>query len=338
MFSTKGGVSASPMTGLPWHLLGSRGASGFGASSTAEEVAAGWDGSGKTVLITGAGTGLGLESARVLAARGAEVVIAVRDAAKGNAAAASIKAQVPGARVGVLALDLASLESVKDCATAFAASGRPLHVLMLNAGVMACPFALTKDGHEMQFGTNHLGHHALVHHLQPALEATAAASGEPGRVIVLSSSAHFGPYMPEGVRQEDTIDSPEGYSQWGSYGQSKLCNALFARELHRRWSAAGLPLVAVACHPGVIPASELFRHITLPWPVHQAASLALRPFFKSLAQGAATQTYLATAAAVPSLSGEYFADCNLSPSSPLSHDMGLAARLWAMSDKMCGFA
>ncbi|KIY95690.1 hypothetical protein MNEG_12271 [Monoraphidium neglectum] len=205
MFSVKGGTASSPMTGLPGYILGSAGPSGFGASSTADQ------------------------SARVLASRGAEVIIAARDPAKAAAAAGKIKAQHPSATVSTLQLDLSSLESVKAAAEQYVAGGKPLHVLMLNAGVMACPYGLTKDGHETQFGTNHLGHFALVHRLQGVLEATARSSGEPGRVVVLASSAHFGPYMPEGVRSEETIDSKEGYSPWGAYGQSKLCNVLFAR-------------------------------------------------------------------------------------------------------------
>lgn len=110
------------------------------------------------------------------------------------------------------------------------------------------------------------------------------------------------------------------------------------RELQRRFQEQSLPLAALVCHPGVIPTSDLFRHNTIPWPIHQGLMLALKPFFKSIPQGAATQTYLATSDAVLQLGGDYFADCNINPSSPASHDKALAARLWAMSDRMCGFA
>ncbi|GBF90638.1 hypothetical protein Rsub_03210 [Raphidocelis subcapitata] len=337
-FKTKGGVASMPLTGMLGHFAGLRGASGYGASSTAEQVAGDWDGSGKTVLITGANTGLGLECARVLASRGAEVVIAVRDAAKGAAAAGKIRSRHPEARVSVLPLDLASLESVKAAAEEFKSAGRQLHILVLNAGVMACPFMRTADGHEMQFGTNHLGHFALVRHLEDALLSTARASGVPGRVVSLSSSAHFGPYAAEPIRSEADIDSEAGYSPWQAYGQSKLCNVLLARELHKRWKAEGKPLLAYACHPGVIPSSELFRHSKLPWVVQAPLLMALSPVFKSIAQGAATQTYLATSKDAAALSGEYFADVNLSPSSAPSHDVALSARLWEMSERMCGFA
>lgn len=338
MFSSKGGVSASQLTGISGHLLGVPGPSGFGASSTAEQVAANWDGKGKTVLITGANTGLGQESARVLAARGADVVIAVRDTAKGAAVAEKIKAQHPGAAVSVLPLDLTSLASVEACARQFEGTGKPLHILMLNAGVMMCPFSLTKDGHEMQFGTNHLGHFALTHHLKDAMVATAKDCGHPGRVVSLASCAHWGTYPNEPLLPEDRIDGKEGYNQMYAYGQSKLCNVLFAREANRRWQEEGVPLVAVSCHPGVIPSSELFRHIAVPWFLDRPLRLALGPFFKSLGQGAATQTYLATSDEALKNGGEYFADCNLNPSSPAAHDMKLAERLWAMSERMCGFS
>lgn len=154
----------------------------------------------------------------------------------------------------------------------------------------------------------------------------------------LSSSAHFGPYVPDPLRAEGDIDSPEGYSPWPAYGQSKLCNVLLARELQRRWSEQRAPMLAVACHPGVIPYSDLFRHVNLlPRPLQDGLQMLATPLFKSIAQGAATQTYLATAKDVEALGGEYFADCNLSPSSPASHDAKLARGLWEMSERMCGF-
>jgi NAD(P)-dependent dehydrogenase (short-subunit alcohol dehydrogenase family) len=145
--------------------------------------------------------------------------MAVRDTARGEEAAAAIRAQHPSAQLTVMACDLSSLKSVQQFAADFKKTGKPCHILLANAGVMMCPFTLTADGHEMQFGTNHLGHFALVTALLPVLKATGQKAGEPARVVVLSSAAHFRPYTPKkaGPVRLDNIDSPEGYDPQAAY-------------------------------------------------------------------------------------------------------------------------
>jgi NAD(P)-dependent dehydrogenase (short-subunit alcohol dehydrogenase family) len=321
------------MTGLFGYLTSKKGASGYGSGSTAHQVVANWDGNNKVAIVTGSNTGLGKECVAALASKGADVIIAVRDTGKGQAAADSIRGRHPGAKVSVMSLDLSSLASVRQFAADWKATGKPLHLLICNAGVMACPYMQSADGHELQFATNHLGHFLLVDLLKPALVSSAAAAGAPGRVVVLSSAAHFNPYAKKqgGPVRLDAIDKAEGYTNWGAYGQSKLCNVLFTRELHKRLTAEKAPIIATCCHPGVIN-TELWRHMKLN-AVARGVVLGLFGWvFKTTPQGAATQTYLATAECV--LGGEYYADCNISPSTAASHDAELGRRLWELSEQL----
>ncbi|MCG8672189.1 MAG: oxidoreductase [Pseudomonadales bacterium] len=196
--------------------------------------------SGKLVLITGSNSGIGLEAAKVLAKQQAHVVLACRNPEKGTAALEEIKAEIPTATVDFMQLDLASLDSVRSFTEAFKAKFDHLDVLINNAGVMAPPFGTTADGFESQFGTNHLGHFALTGQLLPLLEAA-----ESGRVVVLSSIAHR-----MGKINFNNLNSEKRYSRWIAYGQSKLANLMFAKELQRRLEKAGSKVVAVAAHPG----------------------------------------------------------------------------------------
>jgi WW domain-containing oxidoreductase len=238
-----------------------------------------------------------------------------------------------------MACDLSSLASVKQFADAFKQTGKPCHVLICNAGIMACPFMRTTDGHEMQFGTNHLGHFMLVNELLPVLSDTGAKAGSKSRVVVLSSAAHFYPYKKAngGPVRFDKIDSEEGYTAWEAYGQSKLCNVLFARELHSRLTAQGAPVTAVVCHPGAIM-TELGRHFekTLNPIARHLLLGAVSWVFKSIPQGAATEVYLATSPDIKG--GEYYADCNISPSTAASHDATIGKKLWELSEQMVAAA
>eukprot|EP00878_Enallax_costatus_P010798 GHUV01011275.1.p1 GENE.GHUV01011275.1~~GHUV01011275.1.p1 ORF type:complete len:277 (+),score=52.87 GHUV01011275.1:180-1010(+) len=274
MYETEGPISENPRTDLIKHLRGKAGPSGYGSNSTAAEVAKDWKGEGKVVIITGCNTGLGKEAAKVLAGQGAEVVMAVRNTSLGDAAAKDIQSKHPNAKLTVMACDLSSLASVKKFAEEFKRTGKPCHMLICNAGVMACPYMKTKDGHEMQYGTNHLGHFALVKQLLPVLSDTGAKSGAHSRVVVLSSAAHFNPYKKEhgGPIKFDHIDSEEGYNEWGAYGQSKLCNVLMTRELQRRLTAQGTPVTAVVCHPGVLLGQSPFLD---RWPKHKESATGL---------------------------------------------------------------
>ena len=196
---------------------------------------------GKTVLVTGANSGVGFQAARELARHGAQVLLGVRDTAKGEAARTRIVAEIPQAQVAIVPLDMASLASIRGFAREFIASGAKLDVLVNNAGVMALPKReQTVDGFERQFGTNHLGHFALTGLLMPALLKAPAP-----RVVTVASLAHR-----NGKMEWDNLQGEKSYSPWGAYNMSKLANILFARELDRRAREAHSKLMSVAVHPG----------------------------------------------------------------------------------------
>jgi len=198
------------------------------------------DQTGRTALVTGANSGLGLEIATELARAGATVLLGCRDVGKARAAAESIRAAgVPGS-VEIVQMDLADLSSVSAAAASIVASGRPLHLLVNNAGLMAIDESRTADGFEMQFGVNHLGHFALTAELLPLLQASG-----PSRVVTMASMGHRA-----GKMHFDDVMFTRGYDRWRPYFQSKLANILFTRELHRRLTLAGSPTLAIAAHPG----------------------------------------------------------------------------------------
>ncbi|MFQ5524030.1 MAG: oxidoreductase [Acidimicrobiia bacterium] len=216
---------------------------------TAERIA---DQTGRRVVITGASSGIGAEAARVVAAKGAEVVLAVRNVSKGEAVAQRIADQFAGSRVTVRSLDLASLASVRAFAAEFAADYDRLDVLVNNAGVMVPPYAKTEDGFELQMGTNHFGHFALTGLLMPLLEAT-----DGSRIVNVSSLA----YRYGDIDFDDLHWEKREYQAWRAYGDSKLANLYFTFELVRRYRTRGGPL-AVAAHPGYT-ATELQRYSRL---------------------------------------------------------------------------
>ncbi len=299
-----------------WGLIkGKRGPSGFGFASTAEEVTAGLDLSGKTVLITGVNSGIGQETARVLALRGARVVGAARSVDKATEVCAAL-----GPSAIPVACELSEPTSIRACVDEVEAKAGSLDVILCNAGIMMLPELTLKHGQELQFLTNHVGHFMLVTRL---LERLA----DGGRVVMVSSSAH-GWAPPGGVRLDDLTWS-SGYSPSRAYGQSKLANILFARALARRLQ--GTKKTANALHPGAI-ATNLVRHMN---PIVRAAMpLAEAVALKSIPQGAATQSYVATHPALEGVSGEYFSDCNLAKSSRYARDEGLAERLWEASEEI----
>jgi NAD(P)-dependent dehydrogenase (short-subunit alcohol dehydrogenase family) len=298
-------------------LVKGKGPNGFGFASTAEEVTAGRDLSGQTVLLTGCNAGLGLETLRVMARRGAHVIAAARTEAK---AAAAIAAAGAGGRATAMACELSDPPSVRACAAAVRGLGRPLAAMICNAGIMALPRLEQKQGHELQFFTNHIGHFILVTGLVDAL-------ADDGRVVMLSSDAHR--RAPEGGIQFDNLSGASGYRPWAAYGQSKLANLLFASELARRF--AGSKRTAYSVHPGVIR-TELVRHLN---PAARVVFGALGPIMlKSIPQGAATQCYVATHPDAAQFSGSYFADCNPARPSRYGRDAELARRLWVASEKI----
>ena len=203
---------------------------------------------GKRVIITGANSGIGFETAKKLANEGAQVILAVRDIEKGNQAIIDLKAGNPDISVQMMLLDLADLKNVRAFAESYCKQFDSLDILINNAGVMIPPYSKTKDGFELQFGGNHLGHFALTGLLLPLLKKTINS-----RVVTVSSLAHRGASI-----NFDNLDGSKGYSAMKFYGQSKLANLLFSKELDNRLKISGIKTLSIACHPG-ISATNLFR-------------------------------------------------------------------------------
>lgn len=285
--------------------------SGFGFESTAEEVTDGIDLTGKTFVVTGCNSGLGLETMRVLGLRGGHVVGAARSTDKAAAAIESV-----GVSGTPVECELSEASSVRACAATLRELGRPIDALICNAGIMALPEPRTTHGLDLQFLTNHIGHFILV------TEALDALSDD-GRVVVLSSGAHH--MAPEAGIEFDNLSGERDYAPWKMYGQSKLANVLFAKHLARRLAGSGR--TSNALHPGVIR-TNLVRHIEQPEALLAGATL------KSIPQGAATQCVVAVRPELEATSGKYFADCQLKDTHPHGDDPELAERLWARSEEI----
>lgn len=310
------------MTGLLSQVTGRPGPSGFGSASTAEQVTEGIDASNLTAIVTGGASGIGLETVRVLALRGAHVIIGARNVEAGKAVKDEILRQTNGARVEVLPLDLSSMESVKKFANDFYALNVPLNILINNAGVMFCPFEISEDGLEMHFATNHVGHFLLTKLLLDKMKKTAKETGVEGRVVNLSSLAHLITY-DEGIRLSG-INDESGYSDKKAYGQSKLANILHANELSRRLKEEGANVTANSVHPGCIM-TNLMRYTMNLMRVFKFLTGFL---WKNVPQGAATTCYVALHPDLKGVSGKYFADCNEVNTSSVAQDKDLAMKLW----------
>lgn len=289
------------------------------------------DQSGRVAIVTGANSGLGSESALALAAKGAHVVLACRDAAKAQVALQAIRAANPAASVEAMALDLASLASVRAFAAAFVAKHERLDLLCNNAGVMAIPHRRTADGFEMQLGTNHLGHFTLTGLLLPRLLDTPGA-----RVVSVSSSAHR-----PGKMHWDDLQLEHRYRKWRAYAQSKLANLLFAFELDRRLRKAGASVISVAAHPGYAATNlqSVGARMEGSRALERLFEVANRLIAQSAAMGALPTLYVATAPEVQG--GDYFGPASLGEmrghprkvgSSARSRNLADAARLWELSE------
>jgi len=272
---------------------------------------------GQTFLVTGGNTGIGLATARGLAARGGRVHIACRSAARAQAAVAAITAATGSDQVSFLLLDLADLASVRACAQAFLTRGEPLHALINNAG-MGGARGLTADGFELAFGTNHLGHFALTRALADHLAACA-----PARVVTVASDAH---YRAPGVDFASLRRPTRSWTGLPEYAVSKLCNVLFSQELARRMAGRGV--TSYALHPGVA-ASGIFRR--MPQPFRSVIKL----FMISPEQGARTSLYCATDPGLAGASGRFYDNCAEREPSPAA-TAGLACRLWEQSEEWAG--
>ena len=300
-------------------LIKPNGPSGFGYGSSAEDVTAGLSLRGQTILVTGCNSGLGLETMRVLALRGAHVIGAARTAEKARAACAAVSGSATG-----VACELGDPASVRACVAAVKAMNAPLDAIICNAGIMALPKLEQVAGIERQFFTNHIGHFILVTGLIDALAAN-------GRVVMLSSAAHES--APKGGIEFDNLSGDKGYKPWRAYGQSKFANLLFAKELAPR--LAGSARTANAVHPGVIFDTNLSRSMKLPWLVRTAGfGLGNLLVLKTVAQGAATQCYVAVNPKVAGVSGKYFAGSNIATPRADAEDMGTAKRLWEVSEQI----
>ena len=289
------------------------------------------DQSGRVAVVTGANTGIGYEAAAVLADKGAHVVLAVRNLDKGKDAAQRISAQSPDADVAVQRLDLTSLESVRVAADELKAAHDRIDLLINNAGVMYTPKGTTKDGFELQFGTNHLGHFALTGLL---LDRLLPVQGS--RVVTISSIGHR---IMAGIHFDD-LQWQHSYNRVAAYGQAKLANLLFTYELQRRLASGGAPTIAVAAHPGGSN-TELIRN--LPAPMRVVAGLLAPLVFQSAAMGALPTLRAATDPAVrggqyygPGGLGEQRGYPKLVQSSKQSHDEQLQRRLWTVSEDLTG--
>jgi NAD(P)-dependent dehydrogenase (short-subunit alcohol dehydrogenase family) len=296
-------------------LKGRRGASGFGYASTAEEVTDGLDLTGRHILITGVGSGLGQESARVLAKRGATILAAARTETKAAEACRGF-----GRNAVPLACELSDPASVRSCVETVKKSGTLLDAILCNAGIMAVPRRELCNGQEIQFFTNHVGHFMLVTGLLGRL-------APEGRVVMLSSDAHT--MAPKPGIQFDDLTFEKSYAPWKAYGQSKLANLLFARSLARQLGGTGK--TANAVHPGVI-VTNLGRHMNVI--ARGALGLASAIALKSIPEGAATQCLVTAHPSLAATSGEYFADCNVARSSRHGHDAAMGDRLWAVSEEI----
>lgn len=312
----------------------------FGATSTTDEVLTRVDLRGKRILVMGASAGLGVETARALVARGADVVGAARDLTKAKKAAQGVReaAQASGGSLALIELDLASLASVRAGADRLLADGHPFDIVIANAGVMAPPFGRTADGFETQFGTNHLGHFVLVNRI-------AGLLGQGGRLVNLASAGH----RFANVDLDDPNFERAEYDPWIAYGHSKTANILFAVEFDRRHRDRGVRAAAV--HPGGIR-TELLRHLG---PAEEEALIAsinashaaagLPPFvFKTIPQGAATSVWAAVVAEADAVGGRYCEDCHVaqvqdgeglrSGVRPYALDAQRAEALWRKSEEL----
>jgi NAD(P)-dependent dehydrogenase (short-subunit alcohol dehydrogenase family) len=318
----------------------------FGATSTTEEVLSGIDLRGKRILVTGVSAGIGIETARSLAAHGADVVGAARDLKKADAATAQIRKDVAasGGSFELVELDLGNLKSVRGCADELLAKGQFLDAIIANAGVMATPFGHTTDGFETQFGTNHLGHFVFINRIAPLLRKAS-------RVINLSSAGH----RLSNVNLEDPNFAHTEYEPFVAYGRSKTANILFSVAFDRRHSARGIRAAAV--HPGVIQ-TELGRHID-PARIQvlideirkEREAQGKGPFqWKTIPQGAATSVWATVVADADEVGGRYCEDCHVGEIVPdavniaggtggvraYAIDPDNAEALWEKSEEMVG--
>jgi WW domain-containing oxidoreductase len=289
----------------------------FGSRSTADQVLAGVDLTGKHIVITGCNSGLGFATMDALAANGAHVIGLARTLSAAESACERV-----GLDCTPVECDLADLESVTAAADSIRALDSPLDAIVANAGIANLPTLQTRHGVEMQFLVNHLGHFALVNRLCDLVRNST------GRIVIVSSDASVKRAPPEGI-MFDNLDGHHSYRPFAFYGQSKLAVAVYAKELSRRLMGRGIAVNSV--HPGATKGTKLNKY--LRGPLALALSVA-NVFMRSVQQGAATQALLAASPQVSGITGEYWTDCRIAAGSPLLSDDTLAKRLWDVSERI----
>jgi len=293
----------------------------FSFRTTAEEALKGSNIAGKVVIITGANSGIGFETARVMAKAGAHVIAAVRDVKKSEKEFEPLRKSLPDAKIELATLDLNSFKSVRSFAHAFKSKNLPLHILICNAGIMALKErTLTDEKLEAQFGVNHVAHHLLVTLLLDVLKKSA-----PSRVVTLSSSAH----RRSGINFDD-YNSEKSYDKFIAYGQSKTANILFAKHLNAMMVKENVKVEAFAVHPGAI-LTNLQKHID---EKDREQFISLRFRFKTVQQGAASSIVAAVSPTLDGKGGIYITDCNETKPSPHASDMAAAQKLWELTEKI----
>jgi WW domain-containing oxidoreductase len=287
----------------------------FGTRSTADKVLAGVDLTGRRIVVTGCNSGLGFETMSALSANGAIVIGLARSLQDARAACGKVAPScIP------VACDLADLDSVAAAADTIRALQGPLDAIVANAGIANLPTLQIRSGVEMQFLVNHVGHFALVNRLSNLVR------NGTGRIVIVSSRAGINQAPPEGI-MFDNLDGRRFYKPFMFYGQSKLANALFAKELSRRLIARGIAVNSV--HPGATRGTGLNKNLSVPLKLFLSAAKAL---LKSAPRGAATQALLAASPQVSGITGEFWANCQIATGNPLLEDLELAGRLWDVSE------
>ncbi len=291
----------------------------FGTRSTADEVLSDIDLTGKTIIVTGANTGIGFETARAMSAAGGRVIFACRNPDSGQAAVERALSSHPGCKAEFLKLDLASASSISAFCDLLIAD--KIDILIGNAGLAPTSYSETAEGIESTVGVSHFGHFLLTHLLMPRLLAS-----ESPRVIMVSSESHR---MPSKLEFERFPLKKDNFKFMVAYGQAKLCNVLFANELQRRYGDQKLS--ACSLHPGNLVTTEIGRSST----AMKILMTLISPLTKSPNQGASTTVYCATLEPVEAIQGKYFSHCKEMKSTKEANDPDVAARLWALSEQFC---
>ncbi|CAI9112616.1 OLC1v1013085C1 [Oldenlandia corymbosa var. corymbosa] len=326
-------VSCALMKAIVKYLAGLAGPSGYGSKSTAEQVtqhcslsSTSSPSSTLTAIITGATSGIGAETARVLAKRGVRIIIPARDRKKATLVKEKILKESPEADITLLEIDLSSFASVKRFCTEFLSLGLPLNILINNAGKFSQKLEYSEDKIEMTFATNYLGHFLLTEMLLEKMVETAAETGIEGRIVNVSSVIHH--WVKRNHFSFSQMLNPSNYNGTRAYAQSKLANILHAKELSRQLKERKANVTINAVHPGIVKTGIIRDHKGF---ITESLFFVAAKLLKSTSQGAATTCYVAVSPQTEGMSGLYFSDCNQCHSSSLANDEAVALKLWKLT-------